>query len=95
MRPTLLLSTLFAACLACACAQQQATPVPGTCNAQAAQFAVGYIFTDALVDEVRRRSGAKLARVVRPGRAVTMDFSAERVNLEIEAGNRVAKVRCG
>jgi hypothetical protein len=90
---------LAAACCLAACAQQQAGAAPdaeaGTCQAKPAQFAVGYNYTEAVLDEVRRRSGARLARVLRPGQMTTMEFSAERVNLEVDAGNRVTRVRCG
>lgn len=89
------LPSILLASLASACAQQQPTPVPGTCQAQPAQFAIGYTFTDAVVEEVKSRSGARIARVLRPGMATTMEFNAERVNLEVDAANRVAKVRCG
>jgi uncharacterized lipoprotein YajG len=34
-------------------------------------------------------------RVIRPGQAVTMDFSAERINFEIDAANRIAVIFCG
>lgn len=95
MRRLFLPSSLLAVLLASACAQQQATPAPGTCQAQPAQFAIGYTFTDAVVEEVRRRSGARLARVLRPGMVTTMEFNAERVNIEVDAANRVVKVRCG
>ncbi|HEY8358636.1 MAG TPA: I78 family peptidase inhibitor [Ramlibacter sp.] len=33
--------------------------------------------------------------MLRPGMATTMEFNAERVNLEVDAANRVVKVRCG
>lgn len=93
------LLSLAAAFVLSACAQQQPGPAPapgpGNCHAQSAQFAVGYIYTDALEDEVRRRSGARLSRVLRPGQVTTMEFNAERVNIQVDAGNRVVAVRCG
>jgi len=95
MRRICLIPSLLVAFLASACAQQQSTPAPGTCQAQPAQFAIGYTLTDAVVEEVQRRSGAKLARVLRPDMAVTLEFNPERVNIEVDAANRVASVRCG
>jgi hypothetical protein len=95
MRRIPLLSILLSAAFTAACAQQQAAAVPGVCEAQPAQFAIGYTFTDALVQEVQRRSGAKVARVIRPGTVTTMEHSEERVNLEVDASNRVRRVRCG
>ncbi len=34
-------------------------------------------------------------RVIRPGMAVTLDFRPERLNFEINASNRVARIFCG
>lgn len=96
-RTASLLSALAAALALTACAQPQSAPAApaGTCNAQPARFAVGYTLTDALTEEVKHRSGARVARVLRPGQVTTMEFSSERVNLDVDAGNRVTGVRCG
>lgn len=91
----------LAAALAAGC-QAQTPPAPTAppqagreCNAQPAQFAVGQAYGEALADEVRRRSGASDLRVLRPGMAATMEFNPQRVNLDLDAGNRVTRVRCG
>ena len=34
-------------------------------------------------------------RVVRPGMAVTMDYSAARINFSIDAANRINQITCG
>jgi hypothetical protein len=91
------------ALLLAACAQQPtapfASPPPppaGTaCNAAPAQYAVGRPQTAPLVEEIRQRSGAHIARVLRPNQVVTMEFSAERVNVVVDAENRITAVRCG
>jgi hypothetical protein len=41
------------------------------------------------------RSGALMARVLRPGQAVTMEFNAQRLNLDLDSGNSVTRARCG
>ena len=56
---------------------------------------MGQAYGEALADEVRRRSGASDLRVMRPGMAGTMEFNPQRVNLDLDAGNRVTRVRCG
>lgn len=84
-----------AALSACAQPEQQPPAAEGECNAKAAQFAVGYASTDALAEEARRRSGSKLVRVLKPGQMVTMEFNSERLNLDVDEGNRVTAVRCG
>jgi hypothetical protein len=83
-----------------ACAQGQSVAGAGAaaaaaCDPQAAQFAVGYTYTEALAAEARNRSGASVVRVLRPGQATTMEYSEDRINLEVDAGNRVTRVRCG
>lgn len=34
-------------------------------------------------------------RVIRPGDAVTMDFRADRLNIDLDAAGKIAKLRCG
>ena len=91
-----------AALLATACAQPPAqapaavpTLTSAACEAAPAQFAVGRPQTAPLVEEVRQRSGAYIARVLRPNQAVTLEFNAERVNVIVDAENKVTAVRCG
>ena len=93
---------IAAALLAAACAQPPAqAPAPPppqagrACDAAPAQFAVGHPQTAPLVEEVRQRSGSYIARVLRPNQAVTLEFSAERVNVVVDAENKVTAVRCG
>lgn len=84
-----------------ACAQQPAAAPPsvpsagGTCNAGPAQFAVGQAYGEALGEDARRRSGARVLRVVRPGQVVTMEFNEQRLTLQLDAGQRVQAARCG
>lgn len=71
-------------------------PPPGTvCNAQGAQFAVGKTAGASVIEEARQRSGSYMARILRPNQAVTMEFNAQRLNLEVDAAGVVKKVRCG
>lgn len=82
--------------LAAACAQPPAAPpAGGTCNAAPAQSFVGRTHDEALAEEVRRRTGSRTVRVLRPGQVVTMEYSEQRVNIELDAANRVIAVRCG
>jgi len=72
-----------------------AAPPAGVCNAQGAQFAVGKTAAASVVEEARQRSGAYMARVLRPGQMVTMEFNAQRLNLDVNASGVVTRVRCG
>ena len=71
-------------------------PPAGTaCNAQGAQFAVGKTPGGSVVEEARQRSGSYMARVLRPGQMVTMEFNAQRLNLDLNAAGVITGVRCG
>ena len=73
-----------------------AAPAPvAECNAQPAQFAVGQNSTAAVMESARARSGAHMARILRPGQMVTKEFNAQRLNLEVDAAGRIVAVRCG
>lgn len=100
----LLLPLALAACAQQPGQSQQAAPpiltappatMGGRCDAALAQFAVGRSFDAALEKEVRERSGARVVRPLRPGQMVTMEFSAERLNLDLDIAGRVVKARCG
>ena len=72
-----------------------AAPVGGQCDAQGAQWAVGKSGTARVVEEARVRAGARMARVLYPGRPVTLEFDAERLSLELDGSGKVVAVRCG
>jgi len=104
-----LLPAAVLACFAlAACAQQPGqsqqsappilsapTPPLATCDAALAQFAVGRSFDAALEKEARERSGARVVRPLRPGQMVTLEYSAQRLNLELDIAGKVTKARCG
>ncbi|SDM20326.1 Peptidase inhibitor I78 family protein [Oryzisolibacter propanilivorax] len=70
-------------------------PKGGTCNAQAAQWAVGQSATAKVVEQARVRAGARMARTLRPDQPATLEFNAERLNLQLDAGGKVTAARCG
>lgn len=74
--------------------QQAPRPVQ-TCNQDKAQWAVGKTNTEHNVAEARKQAGAYMVRVLRPGQAVTREFNAERLNLEVDATGRIIAARCG
>jgi hypothetical protein len=98
----LLLSLLLPLLAGAACAgtPPAPTPVPAEepvmiCQADAGQWALGQSADEAVVARVVADTGSERARVVRPGMAVTTDFRVERVNIEVDADNRIVSVRCG
>lgn len=65
------------------------------CNAEAGQWAVGQLADEALVAKVQADTQSSRLRVIKPGMMVTMDYREDRVNIEVDADNRVTVVRCG
>lgn len=80
-----------------ACATPVPAPAPGTfqCVAEAGAWAVGQPVSDALVAKITADTHSRTARVIRPGQAVTMDFRGDRVNVLLDAHDRVERVTCG
>lgn len=70
-------------------------PVGGTCDAQGARALVGQNSTAKAVEDARVRSGAVMARVLRPGQMVTKEFDAQRLNIDVDDAGRILAVRCG
>jgi len=66
-----------------------------SCDAAKAQSAVGKTATQDVVDKIVADSGARSARVIKPGMAVTMDYREDRVNIDVDAANTVTAIRCG
>jgi hypothetical protein len=60
------------------------------CGASGLQGIVG-----TSVGELQAASLPENRRIIFPGMAVTMDFQAERVNVEIGTDDRIARVFCG
>jgi hypothetical protein len=95
-----MIKQLAALVLLVACAQPFPPPVappavspPQTedsCNA--AQYS-GLVGQDATALERELIMGP--VRVIRPGMAVTMDFSPTRINFAIDEANRISGITCG
>lgn len=83
-------------------ALEDARPAPaaadaatGGCDDSQAQWAIGKVVSEAEVEQARKDSGAKLARLLKPGQVVTMEFNGERLNLDVDDAGKVTAVRCG
>ena len=83
------------------------TPGPGTgpgpvqpadCGAEALQDRIGLPVTGTTAEDVRIAGQPVVSRgtvrVIRPGQPVTMDFRAERLNLEVDASGNLARAYC-
>jgi len=70
-------------------------PPQAQCSEAGAKFAIGQALSPQLEAAARTRAGATLSRVLKPGQAVTMEFNGARLNLEVDARNRLTAARCG
>jgi len=77
------------ALLLCACATLPGTVAPPPDCAAGYQAFVG-VQMDAVAMSPRLPH-----RIIPPGTAVTMDFSPNRVNFDLDAGGRITRVWCG
>lgn len=64
------------------------------CNAAAVQDLVGKTLSYVQVD-AKRRAGAAMVRSYETGAALTMDYRADRLNIETDATGVVVKLSCG
>jgi hypothetical protein len=73
------------------------TPPPdsGACEASKAQWAIGERANADLLERARVAAGAGAARFLRPNQAITLEFSASRLNLGLDAADIVRTVNCG
>ena len=86
------------ACMACTTVEaQNPTLGPGeaTCVMERLGPLVGRARSEALGAEARRLSGAGRLRWIRPGDAVTMDYRTDRLNVHLDARDRVEHFSCG
>lgn len=94
MRLSILLALAAVACVP-AETPDGADPIAGPCDAGRLGDLVDQPFTDALRGDALRRSGARAARVIRPGDVVTMDYRADRLNINLTAQDQVERFTCG
>lgn len=90
------LSLAIAACNAQTPPPASAQPeAPGTqCDANRLGAFVGKS-ADNVTADAQRASGAKTVRRYETGAALTMDFRADRLNVETDATGKVVKFSCG
>lgn len=65
------------------------------CRAGAAQRFVGAPFRQGVARQAQRAAGARSVRVLYPGQAATMDYRADRLNIQVGERNIVRGVTCG
>ena len=89
LAPALLLSS---------CAMAQSAPPDmgtGTCMADKARGLVGEGARPDLAAKALVLTGARTIRWINPGQPVTMDYSQDRLNIELNEANKVTRFSCG
>jgi hypothetical protein len=70
-------------------------PGPSACNAAAASWAIGERARPGVLERATLDSGARTARVIEPGEVVTMEFSPDRLTIDVDGRNVILNARCG
>ncbi|MEG0193378.1 MULTISPECIES: I78 family peptidase inhibitor [Stenotrophomonas] len=68
---------------------------PQECKPEKLEAFTGKTADEATIKKLVADSGARNARVVKPGMAVTMDFRQDRVTVQVDAQNRIERASCG
>lgn len=72
----------------------QADAGTARCDPAVLDRLVGQTASQAVVDKAVRDAGAKHARVVKPGMAVTMDYREDRLTLNVDDNNVIERAGC-
>lgn len=85
---------------ACTVATSDATAdniprAPATCSSSALSQFIGQPASQDLGRRMLRASGARIIRWVPKGGVITMDFSPERLTVQLDGSNRVDSANCG
>jgi hypothetical protein len=68
---------------------------PARCTAAGAKEYLGQQVDAHNIENARAHSGALRSRVIKPGEPVSMDVDPLRLNVELDAENRIHRLRCG
>ena len=96
MRKAIALAAILAAgCTTMAAEEPNSGEIKGSCRAEGLESFVGQPATAEIGSEILSKSGAKKLRWIPHGAAVTMDYSPDRVNVELDPQNRIEGITCG
>ena len=70
-------------------------PAAARCDAQPAQAMVGQALAQDTLARVQAATGAQEARLLRPDSMVTKEYKLGRVNVVVDANQRVVGIHCG
>lgn len=90
MRIAPIIALMLAPALAACVMPEPDDPLADACGASALQGLVGQP-----AQVLAAMTFAQPLRVIRPGQPVTMDYSPARLNIEIDASEKISRVSCG
>ncbi|MDQ3140353.1 MAG: I78 family peptidase inhibitor [Pseudomonadota bacterium] len=95
----IMMAGLMAATTAACAPVPPAAPLPvepegGVCSIDRASALIGRAASVELGAEALRLTGGRTIRWIQPGQAVTMDYRPDRLNIELDAQNRVVRFGC-
>jgi hypothetical protein len=96
--PAALLAFALGGCTSTPVAPPVSDPMPpahALCHADAAASLVGQPATEQNVELARQRAGAQVARVLKPGQVVTLEYLEGRLNVHVDAVNVITRLTCG
>ena len=84
-----------AACASASPADAGRPAQPGLCDASKVQWAIGMAGDQATMGRIWRESGAGLFRPLIAGQTPQQDHKPDRVNIHLDASNRIVSIDCG
>lgn len=70
-------------------------PQPARCDAAEASWAIGERASAPVIDRATYDSGARTARVIKPGDIVTQEYNPDRLSIYTDGSGRIRDLRCG
>lgn len=70
-------------------------PAADECRAGELSRYVGVLPGTEVMAAITATAGERALRIIRPGDAVTMDYSPSRLNVELGEDGRIKRLRCG
>lgn len=95
MRKLAMLAPLMVAACSTVPPEAASPPLSGSCRDEGLGAYIGQDATPETGGEIMRKSGARVLRWVPKGAIITMEFSADRVTIYLDANNKVERVSCG
>lgn len=103
MKSNYLLAVALGGLAACAQQPPAAEPSPPLpriievegCDASKVRYAHGRAYSEELREELRQRAEARSARPIYRGQAITREYDKQRLNLELDAAEKLVRAYCG